>query len=168
MLSHRALWPPSPHTSRYQKTQPRTSYFICIKLNTWHVCMFSPEPSPLPDIFYCPLWPLSCSEAQKVCGAYGPGALQHPLHLSSQLRTPKTACRCFTPKQLRGMLASFCPSTQQLGHLLTPGDTAVHSEGSLLCPPVNSLIPHAIMKRLLSARSWTKSISLTLKKFTIW
>lgn len=57
MLSHRALWPPSPHTSRYQKTQPRTSYFICIKLNTWHVCMFSPEPSPLPDIFTAPYDP---------------------------------------------------------------------------------------------------------------
>lgn len=58
---------PKPSHSRCQKTQPRTGYFTCVKLNTWHEC-FPPELAPLPDIFIAPYGP---SAAVKLKGPVG-------------------------------------------------------------------------------------------------
>lgn len=141
-----------PKTSRKQmsENQARTGYFVCIQLNTWHGCFHVNHL--LSKYFYCPPWPLRSREAQKACGACGPGVFGSPPSARSA-EDSQNSLRCSTRKQLGEELAFLCPSPQQLSHLLTLGDTAVHFQGSLLYSPVNSLIPHEIIEHLLSARS---------------
>lgn len=142
---------PSSHTSRCQKLQPRTGYFICRKLDTWHGCF--PWNNLLSQMFSC-----SCPMALQLqrgskglsnLWAWGPLAL---FRLSGRL--PKQP-QMLHPRQLWGELASFCPSTQQLGHMFTPEDREVHSGGSLLTAQINSLIPRANI-HLQRARPWTR------------
>lgn len=141
----------SPHTSRCQKPQPRTGYFICRQLSIWPGC-FLPKPSLPPDVFMVSCGPSAAVRFKRTVGLVGLGAFSQ-IHLSGQLGTPITAYRCSSPGSWVGGLASLCPSTQQLGHLLTPGDRAVHFQDSLLSAPANSPITHVIIKHLLSARS---------------
>lgn len=54
-----------------------------------------------------------------------------PLHLQASLGLPQQPADALPQGSAGGSWLSL-PSTQQLSHLLTPGDTAVHCEGSLL------------------------------------
>lgn len=81
-----------------------------------------------PRCFQGPLWPLISREAQKDCGPMGAGPF-HPPPSVRPVRTPTTACGCSTLRQLWRELASFCPSSQPLSHLLTPGGQSSSSGG---------------------------------------
>lgn len=116
--------------------------------------ILSPKTISSPRCFQGFLWPLGSSKVQKDCGACGPGSLQ-PNPSVRPAWDPHNSLQVLLPRQLGGELASLCPSTQQLGHLLAPGDRAVHSEDSLLGAPANSPITHVTIKHLLSARSWS-------------
>lgn len=99
---------PRLYTSRCQKPQPSTGYFICMKLNIWLVAfplkrassqMLSwPSVAPRQQWGSKGLWGLR---------TWGPSA---PVHLSGQLRTPKTACGGCIPGQRRGSWPLSAPA----------------------------------------------------------
>lgn len=124
-----------PKTAHKQMSEKpaRTGYFTCTKLNTWHQC-FHHEPFPLQIILLPSMAPQQHWNSKGLWDLWTWG-LQCPSICQASWGLPKQP-KMLHPKQLWGELASLCPSTQQLGHLLTLGDTAVHFEGSFLCFPL--------------------------------
>lgn len=75
------------HTSRCQKSHPRTGSSICVKLSIWHGC-FPPELSPLPDVFMASCGPSVAVRLTRTVELVDLGAFS-PLHLQASLGLPQ-------------------------------------------------------------------------------
>lgn len=109
-----------------------------------------------PKCCHGPLWPPQQQKGSK--GLRGPMGHAISLPYGRLVGTLNTACRYSTPTpgtDVEGV-ASSCPSTQQLGHLLTPGGKAVHMGAASVYAQISSFTPRMISEHPSNARAQTQ------------